>query len=168
MPNIYHIDLSNKFWKDKTTGIACVEAESKWHIGCALGNRIKRYIERKLYKYEDRIERAKLYAICIYYLTKDEKIGTLVICCDENFSIVKHCLLCLFDKSNTPLKIISIIEFRKILGRSIRSPADNYARAYAKRGLKQLRWNTGTRLNVVEITYSMIKEKWEKIKNVSE
>ena len=78
MPNIYHIDLSNKFWKDKTTGIACVEAESKWHIGCALGNRIKRYIERKLYKYEDRIERAKLYAICIYYLTKDKKIGTLV------------------------------------------------------------------------------------------
>ena len=82
-------------WKQKANG-----------IGCALGNRIKRYIERKSDKYEDRIERAKLYAICIYYLTKDEKIGTLVICCDENFSIVKHCLLCLFDKSNTPLKII--------------------------------------------------------------
>lgn len=168
MPGTYHVDLSNKFWKDKTTGIACVESERKRHIGCALGNRVKRYIEKKLYKYEERIERAKLYAICIYYLTRNEKMDALVICCDENFSIVKHCLLCLFDKSNAPLKIISIIEFRKTLGRSIKSPADNYARAYAKRGMKKMRWNTGAHLNVIEITYAMIKEKWEKIKDVSE
>jgi len=61
------------------------------------------------------------------------------------------------------LDIISISEFRKRLGRNVGSLADNYANIYRKRGLKPNKLSKGRELNVVEVTYKIIKGYWEEL-----
>src|SRR3989338_6645669 len=56
--------------------------------------------------------------------------------------------------------IINISEFRKRLGRNIGSLADNYARIYRRRALKPYKQLKGKKLNVVKITYILIKQYW--------
>ena len=71
MKEEFHIDLSNRFYSKKTTGIAFVGAKSKKNKGCALSDRFKKDIKKHLFEsvYEDG---PKLYAICIYFLIKKE------------------------------------------------------------------------------------------------
>ncbi len=76
-------------------------------------------------------------------------------------NIHPHTKVCGFLFSN----IINLFEFKKLLKRNIQSPADNYARHYAKRGLKRKRLGIGVPLNVIEITYSMIENMWKELKN---
>jgi len=165
MKEYFHIDLSTKFSKNGNTGLACLRLPSKNHIGCALNNRVKRYIEKKLFLKENLREAyAKLYAICIYFLVEKDlsEIEKLVICNDEDFSFVKLYLEKLL-KTQNKIEIISITEFRKQLLRKVQSPADNYARHYAKRALKIHKWHKGVSLNVIPITYTAIKQKWNEI-----
>ncbi len=167
MKEYFHIDLSTQFSKKGNTGIACLRLPSKRHKGCALNNRIKRYIEKTLFlKANLRKEYAKLHAICIYFLIEEEleEIEKLVVCNDEDFLVVKLCLEKLL-KTENKIEMISITEFRKQLLRKVQSPADNYARHYAKRALKVHKWHKGISLNVVQINYNMIKQKWELLKN---
>ncbi len=49
MKEYFHIDLSTKFSKKGNTGIACLHLPSRKHKGCALNNRIKRYIDKTLF-----------------------------------------------------------------------------------------------------------------------
>lgn len=168
MAEVYHIDLSNKFWKRKTTGIACVSADNKQHIGCGLSMRLKKDIYRYLIMEESPEARAKLYAICIYYLVKSRIncISKLVICNDENFKLVKLYLAHLLG--NAGFDIVSITDYRKELGRSIKSPADNFAAHYAKRGLSERKQSIGIKLNAIKISLKLIRMKWREIKDVSE
>lgn len=168
MAEVYHIDLSNKFWKRKTTGIACVSTDNKQHAGCALSLPLKQGISRHLNGADSREGRAKLYAICIYYLIEEKlpNIRKLVICNDEDFNLVRVYLKRMLGKWR--FKIISITDYRKELGKNIKSLADNFAAHYAKRGMNKIKQNKGLRLNIVRINYAMIQLKWEELKNVSE
>ena len=113
----YHVDLSNRFYSKKTTGIAFVGAKTKRNKGCALHPRIKRSIERNLFIGSRIVNDAKLYAICIYFLIKEDfrNIEKLIICNDEIFLYVKDYLIKLFEEEGIKFsfKIISITEFRE-------------------------------------------------------
>ncbi|MDO8563805.1 MAG: hypothetical protein Q7R87_02260 [Nanoarchaeota archaeon] len=166
MKKDFHIDMSNRIYKKKTIGIACVSADKKEHIGCALkGNLIKK-IEAELYTSKVDEESAKLYAVCIYFLINNrlKDIETLIICLDEKFDYVKKFLVKLLGADSSRINIISIIELRKKIGKKIGSLADNMAECYRKRALKPTRWEDGKNLNIVEVDYSMIEEQWERLK----
>lgn len=164
----FHIDMSNKIYKMKTIGIACIGAVSKKHNGCALKGNLIKFIQKNLCVGDIKEEYAKVYAICIYHLIKDKigDIDALIVCNDEEFTYVKEYLLILLGIDSSRFKIISITDFRKALGRKISSPADNFAKSYRKRALKPTKWKNGKQLDVVEITYDMIKKQWEKLKIV--
>jgi hypothetical protein len=161
----YHIDLSGCFFHKGNTGIACYGSIEKNHCGCVLKSNLKQKIDNTLCIGSNGEEHAKLYAICIFYLIKDKlkDIKTLIICNDENFIYVKKYLEALLPPIIS-FNIIDITEFQKIFGRKIKSLADNKSKSYRKRALKQNRWKHGPNLNVIEITYEMIKQKWEELK----
>lgn len=161
----YHIDLSGCFFHRGSTGIACIGAESKKHRGCVLKSNTKEKITKTLFIGSREEENAKLYAICISYLIKGiiKDIKTLIICNDENFLYVKLYLEALLPPT-VSFNIIDIKEFQKKLGRNVKSLADNKSKSYRKRGLKKNRWKQGPNLEVIEINYSMIKNKWEELK----
>ncbi len=163
MSEYFHVDLSLRLYEQGTTGIACINSKTKIHNGCALPDRLKRQIEKNFVG-GLRENYAKLYAICIYYLiiNKLEEINTLVICNDEEFLYVKEYLYFLLNDSPFRIHIISITEFRKQLGgRKIKSLADNASKSYRKRALKMNKWDIGVKLDVLTITYDMIKNKFD-------
>ena len=161
----FHIDMSGRIYKRKTIGIACVGAESKRNNGCALKGNLIKFIQKNLCTGDIKDEHAKLYAICIYFLIKEKikEIETLIICNDEEFTYVKEYLMVLLEQDSSRFKIISITDFRKQLGRRVSSLADNFAEGYRKRALKPTRRSNGKQLDIVEITYEMVKEQWEKL-----
>lgn len=159
----FHVDMSGRIYEEKTLGIALVRSDKKVHYGCALKGNLVRLIRERLFGKNIFEDSAKLYAICISLLIKNvnEKVKTLIICNDEDFEVVKKCLNKLL--SPVDFEIINITEFRKRLGRNIGSLADNYANIYRKRALKSCN-NKGKQLNVVEVTFNIINENWDKIK----
>ena len=164
MKDDYHIDLSGCFFHKGNTGIACYGSRNKKHKGLVLKSNLKKRIDKILCIGSRKEEYAKLYAICIFYLIKDmlDDIKTLIICNDEDFSYVKFYLEALLPPTIS-FNIIDIREFQKKLGRNIKSPADNKSKSYRKRGLKKNRWKQGPNLEVVEINYSIIKDKWDEL-----
>lgn len=174
----FHVDMSGRIYENKTIGIALVGTETKKHYGCAIKGNLVKLIKRRLFKKNIFEDSAKLYAICISLLVKGIKddIKTLIVCNDEDFIIVKDVLSKLLEDYDFETKkilsssdfrgaqkplvfdIISISEFRKQLGKNIGSLADNYANIYRKRGLKPNRWAKGKELNIVPITYNLIKQ----------
>jgi hypothetical protein len=164
MKEDYHIDLSGCFFHKGNTGIAYYSSESKKHKGMVLKSNLKKMIDKTLCIGSRKEEHAKLYAICIFYLVKDilEDIKSLIICNDEDFSYVKFYLEALLP-STISFSIMDIREFQKKLGRNIKSLADNKSKSYRKRGLKKNRWMQGPNLEVIEINYNMIKNKWEEL-----
>ncbi|MBS3080850.1 hypothetical protein J4221_05235 [Candidatus Pacearchaeota archaeon] len=156
----YHVDMSGRIYEGKTVGIAIVGTKMKEHYGCALKGNLIKLIKKELYKKNIYNDSAKIYAICIYLLIKEiqNRIKTLIICNDEDFIIVKNNLKKLLRDYN--FDIINISEFRKRLGRNIGSLADNYARIYRRRALKPYKQLKGKKLNVVKITYILIKQYW--------
>ncbi len=161
----YHIDLSGRFYEKGATGVACVNTKKSRHYGLAIKGRDKNTIKKKLFSSDFKEEYARLYAICIYFLIKNNlsEIRDLVICNDECFLYVKEYLLLLLRGIPHKIKIISITELKEKLGRNVKSLADNFAKHYRKRALKPNRWNNGKKLNVCKITTNMITEKWEEI-----
>ncbi|MDO8509474.1 MAG: hypothetical protein Q7S27_07400 [Nanoarchaeota archaeon] len=162
----FHVDMSGRIYEGKTIGIAIVGTKTKLNYGCALKGNLIKLIKKELFIKNIFEESAKLYAICIYMLIKEveNKIDTLIICNDEDFKIVKEILLKLLKNNN--FEIINISEFRKRLGRNVGSFADNYARIYRKRALKPKKWPKGKEINVIPITYRLIKRYWEELKNI--
>lgn len=90
----FHIDMSGRIYEDRTMGIALVGTETRENCGCALKSNLIKLVKKELFKDNFFKDSAKLYAICIYLLVKEVKgnIGTLIICNDEDFSIVKSVL----------------------------------------------------------------------------
>lgn len=159
----FHVDMSGRIYENKTIGIAIVGTKTKIHYGCALKGNLLKLIKEKLFRKTIFEDSAKLYAICIFILVKEikNKIDTLIICNDEDFELVEKFLRSLLKNYN--FEIINIGEFRKRLGRNIGSLADNYARIYRKKALKPNRWIKGKKLNVTEVTFTIIKQHWEEI-----
>ncbi|HVA82892.1 MAG TPA: hypothetical protein VNF06_01885 [Candidatus Aquilonibacter sp.] len=166
MPEDFHVDMSEKLYKGRNVGIACMGVSSKAHFGCALKGNLIKLIRDRLGKGNIQTEQAKLYAICIYLLIKDHlpEIKRLIICNDEAFNYVKEYLsLLLGDEYPKGFEIINISEFGKALGRRIRSPADNYSKHYRKRALNKSKWEEGIRLNVAEVNYRIIEHEWKRL-----
>lgn len=159
----FHVDMSGRIYEEKTLGIAIVRSDKKVHYGCALKGNLVKLVRKNLFNKNIFEDSAKLYAICISLLIKNvpERIKTVIICNDEDFEVVKRCLNKLL--SPVDFEIINITEFRKRLGRNIGSLADNYANIYRRRALKNCN-SQGKQLNVVEVTFNIIKENWDKLK----
>jgi hypothetical protein len=161
-----HIDVSRRFYQKGNSGIAFKTIPSQQHKGMALSNRLKNELKRDFHADQDY---AKLYAICIYYLVKDEldSFDNLVICNDEEYSDVKKYIDLLFINNEKYLskQITSLSWLRKITGDlKLRSYADNIANIYRRKALKPLRKRQkGVALNLIEINYRKIKEKWREI-----
>lgn len=158
-----HIDVSRRFYQQGSSAVAFKIIPTNEHKGIVLSSRLKRGLKRNLHAEKDY---AKLYAICIYYLIKDDLnyFDNLVICNDELYGRIKKYLDLLFKGNNKYLSkfITSLSELRKITGDSkVRSYADNIANTYRKKALKLLRRRQrGVPLNLIEINYQKIKEKW--------
>jgi len=169
---VMHIDTSGKLYERKDTGIAYKIINRGEHKGLVLSIKSKKGLRKNLKIHKDF---PRMYAICIYYLIKDnlDDFDILVICADENFSHVKRYLDLLFKDENKYSKkdIISIYQLRKISGnKSLKSYADGIANSYRRRGLKSIsKKQEGIPLNVFDINYIKIKDKWleinEKLKN---
>jgi hypothetical protein len=128
--------------------------------------RLKKELEKKL---DADYDRARIYAICIYFIIKDDLdlFDELIICGDENFIEVKEYLFLLFseDSRYQSKSIKSISQLRVETGnKNIRSYADDMAYSYMRRALRSIvRRQKGISLNVVRINYKMICDKWEEI-----
>ena len=159
----FHVDMSGRIYENKTIGIALVGTETKENYGCALKGNLVKLIKKKLFNENIYEDSAKLYSICIFLLVRNvkEKIKTLIICNDEDFETVKRCLN--FLLKSYEFEIINISEFRKRLGRNIGSLADNYANIYRKKALKFNQRGKGKKLNVIPVTFSIIKQYWREL-----
>lgn len=158
-----HIDTSRRFYQKGTTAIAYKIISSQQHKGIVISEKLKRELDRDLGAKDDY---AKQYAICIYYLIKDNlnEFDVLVICNDEDFLYVKLYLDLLLIK-NTPYgskTITSISELRKITGnKKLRSYANNIANIYRRKGFKKIhRRQKWISLNLIKLTYKEIHSKW--------
>jgi hypothetical protein len=166
---IMHIDMSNRFKQERNTGVAYKMIKTNEHKGLGISNKLKRELDRDLNASEDY---ARLYAICIYFLIKDDlnKFDTLIICNDESFLYVKEYLETLFRdiKEYSSKKISSLGKLREITGdKNIRSHADNIAGIYRRKIFQRIqRRQKGVQLNIIEINYKRIVEKWKEIDNI--
>jgi|GEM_PF-1315088 len=160
----FHVDMSGRFYRNEDVGIALFCAKTKTHRGGVIKKGMIKQIKKDLFKGNPYSEAAKLYSICIFILIEDiqDKIESLIVCNDEDFTIVKKSLNCLLSCS---FEIINITEFRKRMGRHLGSLADNYARIYRKRALKPSHFK-GKKLTVVQINLNIIKKYWREIENI--
>lgn len=160
-----HIDLSRRFCQKGDSAIAFKIIPSEEHKGIVMLNKLKKELKRDL-----GIDYPKLHSIYIYYLIKDnlDSFDNIVICDDEDYFKVKGYLDRLFEgnKSYFDKAITSLHEFRKILGDSkIRSYADNIANIYRRKATKPIRrQQKGVQLNVIEVNYQNVKDKWNMLK----
>jgi hypothetical protein len=163
---VMHIDTSQKLYERRDTGIAYKMIKTKEHKGLALSLRLKKRLEKEL---DADYDRPRIYAICIYYLIKDDLniFDELIICNDEDFTSVKEYLSILFldDPFYLEKSIKSIYQLRVETGnKHLRSYADDVAYSYMRRALKSIvRRQKGTPLNVIRVTYEMVKSKWLEI-----
>ena len=166
---IMHIDTSRRFYQKGNTGIAFKIIGTNFHRGLGISNKLKRELDKYFGAKEDY---ARLYAICIYYLIKNnlDDFDTLIICNDENFTYVKFYLDKLFQNNKQYLgkEISSLSKFRKITGdKKLRSYADNTAKMYRRKiFLNKSRRDRGIKLNVIKINYKQIIGKWNLINNL--
>lgn len=160
---VMHVDTSCKLHENVDTGIAFKMIKTNEHKGFGLSLKLKRELERDLYA---DIDRARLYAICIYYIIKEDLdlFDILVICGDEDPELVKDYLSILFENERKygEKTVISVSELRRITGnKTIKSYAHGVANSYRRRARKSLvRQQKGTPLRVVPINYSLIYTKW--------
>jgi hypothetical protein len=163
---VMHIDTSHKLYERNDTGIAYKIIRTKEHKGLAISLKLKEELEKKL---SAEYDRARIYAICIYFLIKDDLhlFDELIICGDEDFFSVKKYLILLFqDNRNFFSKSIkSVCQLRVETGdKNLKSYADDIAYSYMKRALRSIvRRQKGVPLNVIKITYEMFCNKWMEI-----
>lgn len=160
-----HFDLSKKYFEKSNTGIAFVTADDQFHMGCAISKALKQQIRSVPGIIEDY---AKLHAILIWHLIKDQDwINNIILCHDEDIKRVSKYLDVLANGINGHIRgtIIPLTSFA-IQNEKKTSPADRYAKAYRKRALKKWAWNKGIKLNVHTINLDEILKYYEKIKNL--
>ncbi len=163
---VMHIDTSRRFKQIGNTGIAYKMIKTNEHKGLGISNKLKRELDRDLNAGEDY---ARLYAICIYFLVKDDlgKFDILIICNDELFLYVKEYLDILFlnNREYFRKEISSLAKLREITGdKNIRSHADNMAGIYRRKIFQRIqRRQKGVKLNIIKINYKKIAEKWKEI-----
>lgn len=163
---IMHIDMSRRFGQRGNSGIAFKIIETGEHKGMGLSDKLKKELNKN---FKIKNDYAKLYAICIYYLIRDNlaDFDVLIICNDEVFLYVKKYLDILFkDYEKYSEKIISCLaKLRKITGnKKLRSYADNIANTYRRKVFFGLvRQQKGIPLNIVKINYSKINKKLDEI-----
>lgn len=161
-----HIDTSSKMYEKGDTGVAYKIIKTNTHKGLGLSSKLKKELRRDL---DAEYDYARLYAICIYYLIKNDLhlFDTLIICNDEDFIPVRDYLDLLFseDREFSKKEIISLSRVRKITGKEgLKSYAHNIANSYRRRVLKSVqRKQKGITLNQIFINYGLITEKWEEI-----
>ena len=164
-----HIYVSRRFYQKGNSGIAFKIIPSQAHKGMVSSNKLKKELKRDFNldkKY------AQLYAICIYYLIREDldSFDNLVICNDESYFDVKRYLDILFLDNEKYLSkfITSLSKLREITGDAkIRSYADGIANVYRRKALKPIRRRQkGVLLDIVQINYKMIKEKLEVTKKI--
>lgn len=155
-----HIDMSGKYYENKSIGIACLLLPSNFHIGLS----IKARTIKDLQKYPT----YRVHAACLSQIIKSissKSIKRIILCNDEEIRLVKEDLSKLIDK-NTIKKIISITEYRKIKNNmKFRSPADSLANSYRKRANRRVPRKNGKKLNVISINKSSIASLIKKIEN---
>jgi hypothetical protein len=162
-----HIDVSRRFYQEGDSAIAFKITPSQKHKGIIISNKLKKELRRDLKTDENY---PKLCAIYIYYLIKEDfdLFDNLIICDDEIYAEVKKYLDSLFEKNKIYINkfITSLHKFREMLGNpKIRSYADNIANIYRKKAPKPpRRQQKGIPLNLVEVNYQKVKEKWETLK----
>ena len=102
MKDNFHVDMSGRIYENRTIGIALVGTKTRINYGCALKGNLLKFIKKSLFKDDIYKDSAKLYAICIYLLVREIKdnIDTLIICNDEDFSLVKGFLSKLLKNYN--------------------------------------------------------------------
>jgi len=165
---IMHIDTSGKLYEKKDTGIAYKIVNGSEHKGLVLSVKLKRELKRNLHIWNNY---PNVYAICIYYLIEDsfKDFDVLVICEDEHINRVKKALDYLFRNSSEykEKNILGIGDLREMTGnKKLKSYADRTAKVYRKKALKPLyRQQRGIKLNIVQINYAKILEKWKELKN---
>lgn len=165
---VMHIDTSVKLHERRDTGISYKIVKTNEHKGFGLSIKLKKELERDL---DAKYDYARIYAICIYYLIRDDfdLFDVLVICGDENYSQVKGYLDLLFseDKRYYEKKVISLHELRNITeDKKLKSYADKISNSYRKRALKsKVRQQKGIELNPIKVNYKMVYEKWKEIDN---
>ena len=163
---VMHIDTSHKLHERNDTGIAYRMIKTREHKGTAISLKLKKELERKL---DAGYDRARIYAIVIYFLIKDslDIFDELIICGDEDYTSTKEYLHLLFSGNKVFLDkdIKSLAELRIETGnKRLRSYADDIAYSYMRRALKSIvRRQKGTPLNVVRVTYDMFYDKWMEI-----
>ena len=142
MPEKYtiHVDMSHKFYERFTVGIAFIATEDKKiHKGTALSNKLIKSLKKDVNAYYDF---PRLYAICIYWILKDDipKVDRLIIDNDENFVEVREHLDILFrdNQDFNNVNLMSLRDYTQILGKNIQSLAHGVANSYRKRGLQKL------------------------------
>lgn len=166
----FHIDMSGVLKGSRTVGIACVNLMDKDdHVGCALNGEMLRRIRVMLFSKEQKIEKSKIYAICIFLLVSRiiDRVSILVVCWDEEFPYVKNNLITLLSEINrqNDFEIISIRDKRAILRNpNFNSIAHNAANHYREKAQKKWRRVRSKGLNYVEIDYKTIKWYFEKLK----
>ncbi len=134
--------MSGKCYKKENIGIAYVDVNDyNRHKGLALRHK---EIERLIDPFRE--DYADIYAVCIFMLIRNEieSIHEMIICGDEPFNKVKAYLIKL-----SGFKKIRIIQ----LDSNTKSLAHGKANAYRKRGLKEVLWTKGIRLNVIKIEF---------------
>jgi tetrahydromethanopterin S-methyltransferase subunit G len=163
MKQDFHVDMSGRIYEKKDIGIALVGVNTGLNYGCVLKIQLLKKIKKELFKENFYYDSAKLYAICIHFLVDDVRdlVDKLIICNDEDFRVVKKILDQLLGKHN--FEIINITEFRKRLGRKVGSLADNYARIYRKKALRPSKYQIGKKINVINLSFLSIKQKWEQL-----
>ncbi|MFH1590902.1 MAG: hypothetical protein ABIC95_03155 [archaeon] len=154
---LIHVDMSGQLNEKKAVGVAWYCAETSQHRGVALSPQFKKKV---LSSVKDNEVFPKIYASCIFLLILDylDDISSVVICNDEPFTLVKnHLSLLLGEITDTPPEILSKTQFQRNSGITrFRSPADNFANHYRKRGLKRRKLFQGKKLHIKQITVSEI------------
>ena len=136
-------------------GIAVCTVDKSFHKGGYLSAPLKKALKKHPLVKRDF---AYLYGACIWELVKEDliKINKLIICDDEDFTIVRDSLIVLSGYKLRKEKIISISGLRRTSGKNIKSSADNLAAKYrkcARNKSKVYKYN----LNVVNLNLSDIK-----------
>ncbi|MBW3015894.1 hypothetical protein KY330_05720 [Candidatus Woesearchaeota archaeon] len=161
-----HIDLSKKYWEKCPSGIAFVTADKSFHKGCTLSHQLKDKLRSELSVHEDY---AKLHAAVIWHLIKDISwINNIILCHDENVARVTAYLDELSEGIHNHISgtVIPLTKFSEDLARKIKSPADKYAKAYRRRGLKPWKWDIGIKLNVKSVNFYQLANILSRIKNL--
>ena len=159
---ILHIDTSVQLRaSNRFTGIGVCTPSKDFNKGACLSPTLKKAIKKHPKVTENY---AHLYAACIWRIIEEnvDDIDLLIICNDENFSIVKESLLTLSGGTLSEEQITSISDYRSIMNKNVKSAAHSYSRKYKRYGKSESRANKYG-LNVISLSIPSLRELLERL-----